>query len=89
MVNETVDGDDVAVALGHLPELDRCGFHAASLSPLSSLRQAALPPSWPMGAAATPAARRPSRRSPTAHWIAQITASISTISTELYAIATP
>ena len=26
---DAVDGDDVAVALGHLPEFDRCGFHGA------------------------------------------------------------
>ena len=27
---DVVDGDDVAVALGHLPEFDRCGFHLLS-----------------------------------------------------------
>ena len=62
-------------------------------TPISSHAFRRLPPSSDPADGATPgaatAARRPSRRSPTSFWMIQITTSISTISTELYAIATP
>ena len=73
--DDLVHGDHVAVALGHAAELDRRG-------PLGVVRGHRIARSARRLQPEVGGARRPSRRSPTSHWMSRIAASITTISTE-------
>ena len=99
MPMETIDPLPQAAALVPAPMLSR-GSQTQIAAPVGSAKTAmrpavktskggaiTLPPSSPIDAGATPALRRPRRRAPTSHWMTPITASISTMSTEQYAIA--
>src|SRR5439155_27306285 len=69
---DVAHGGHVAVALGHVRELDARG---------ATVRRHPTRPAG--GGTAAPTARRRIRRSPTRSWMSPIAASISAISTEL------